>query len=98
MLSRREFLVAGGASLCGAAVLAAHARALHAGPLPPAERPPPPLLAEAAPGPYEIVGSPFLLTSDARPLRECRTFEEAWHEVVHFRMPDHWRTRLYHGF
>jgi len=92
MQSRREFLETSGISVAGAALLTRSARALAAGPLPASELPMDPT------APYEIVGSPYLRTSDAVPLSQCRTLEEEWEQMVHFRMPDDWRTRYFHGF
>ena len=97
MQSRREFLVTSSVSVAGVALAASAVRARAAGPLPASEQPVPPLPPDAA-GPYEIVGSPYLRTSDARPLSHCRTAAETWDQMLHFRMPDDWRTRLLHGF
>ena len=92
MQSRREFLVTSGISVAGAVLHTRSARAVAAGPLPASELPLDPT------GPYEIVGSPYLRSSDAIPLPACRTLEEEWEQMVHFRMPDSWRTRYFHGF
>ena len=91
MITRREFLETSAYAAAGVALVSTIGRApaAQAAPLPAAAPPE---------GPFEIVGSPYLRTSDARPLSECASEAHMWREMVHFRMPDDWRTRLIHGF
>ena len=91
MITRREFLETTSYAIAGVALASSLGRALPAQAASAPAAPPPE-------GPYEIVGSPYLRTSDARPLSECANEAHMWREMVHFRMPDDWRTRHFHGF